>query len=246
MNKKHDPILYKLFKQENDATYINCAYAEMVIPALYIEKDFSEIIGLENETFGGLYIHMYESVDGTDLKPHRIAFPFPSKFRTRPSSLEFVRNEHGTKDLVLRYQKGDAFVISHILKKDANIAKKFIDILFKGYMFMDYDNVLAYWNECNRLNGVNLGVSSFILETILAELARSPTDLNKPYRLYTGKGEAHFINIASLPRYVSTSAAISSGDAKSGITNAINNVKNDRTNNKSPIEDSMKGIIPDV
>ena len=233
----------KWLKIEDDRTLINCVYAEMIIPSLYITRGLSEVIGTENETFGGLHIYFYESLEGNNLKSHKVLFKFPSVFRTRPSSIEYVKNEEtGEKDLILKYMKNDVFIVSHILRKDANIPKKFIDILFKGYVPYSYDEIIQYWNKCNSLNGVNLGVSAFILELIVSELARNPENLNQPYRLYKGNKPVKFINLASLPRYVSASAGLSSGDAKSGITNAVNINKSDTLHNhKSPIEDSMKG-----
>lgn len=222
-------------------------YAEVHIPEDYIEHGIATIIGEEIEMFGLFDILVWNSEDIEKEKPVKVAFTFPSKIRSVPSRID--RRKVGDEgEYIFEYHQDDVFIKSTQVAQSSDVARAFIDILFKGYVpdSLSYDTIHDFWKKCNDINSVNLNVSDVVLETILSVFARDPHQLEIPFRIALNdqrKGYNGFsrrmVRVTDIPRFNSTFASLSSGDPKQGITASINRHRSGGEDNPSPIEDAI-------
>lgn len=240
--------LQDIFELEGDggSLIFKKPYGEVHIPEEYIDHGISFIVGQEIQTFGLIDLYVYETEDHSD-KPKIVEMVFPSIIRTCPSHIELQKGKDGN-EYRLEYHLGSKFIKSTLITKHPDTARNMVDILFKGYIpdSLDYTEILLFWMQCNELNGVDLNVSSVILQTILSEFARDPDHLENPFRLALNDPkrklntkQRKLLRVQDLPRVSSTFASLSSADPKQGITVSVVRKRTGGLDNPSPIEEAI-------
>jgi hypothetical protein len=223
-------------------------YGEIIIPAEYMDHNIAEIIGQEVDTFGLFNFYVYDSYDVENIKPRVFFFKFPSRIRMAPSSIGDRRGEKGEKEYVLKFEEGDTLITSTAIQENSDVARQMIDIMFNAYLpeAIPYHEIHQFWTQVNRFNGVKPAASEAVLELVVSELARDPNDLSRPFRLLmrddrnVSSGARKLINIKNIPKYNSTFASVTSGNAKQGITSSIARRRQGKPDKSSPIETAIE------
>lgn len=239
----------EIFKQVKEATIFKGEYMEAWIPYDYVEKNITCIIGNKVDTLGFFYLYVWDTVNYEEEKwSTKILYTLPSVFRSCPSVISQKTDEHKNKYLILHYNKDDKFVENNVVKQDIGVASFFFHLMTNGSMPKEipYDKINEYWNECNRINGMNLGTIEVIKEVIVCEIARDPTNENRPFRLLINEKKGvdmksrKLANIMHLPQKNSAFAAMMSADPKHGITQAVNRKREGLGERQSDVEDAIK------
>jgi hypothetical protein len=224
-------------------------YGEIIIPESYITHHIAEIIGQEIEIFGLFSINIWDTYDKEKSKPTKYNCTFPSKIRTIPSEIEEKKFEGDEeKSIIFKYTDGDTFIVSTAIQESPDVARQMIDIIFNGYIpnSIPYDKICDFWTKVNTFNGVKIPASSSVLELVISEFCRNPNDLSQPFRLAlkantkTDFYSRKMINIRNIPKYSSTFASITSGNAGQGITSSIARKRSGKSDKDSPVEDAIE------
>lgn len=230
--------------QPNKEVILTKPYCEIHIPEDYISHNIAELIGNEIDTFGLFNIYVWDDYDIENTKPRMFFFKFPSRIRTAPSVIDTRRGKDGEKLRILKYEEGDVLIKSIAVQENSDVARQMLDIMFNAYLpdTIPYNNIYSFWTRVNSFNGVKPAANEAILKIIISEICRDPTDLSRPFRHYLRDNisgdmlKRKMLNIRSIPKYNSTFASVTSGNAKQGITSSIARARSGKVDKDSPIE----------
>lgn len=251
-----EEILKKSFKLTEDKRLI----VKAPFVRVYMKEDFfnhkiAELIGNEITTIGIFYMDIF-GLDDDDFdisepkNGKRVLLKMPMDMILCPSNIDEMRDEN--KDLVkiLEFQEGDTFIKTTLFLKSWKTASKLVDLMLKGFLpkELGYDEIVPFFLKCCELNDFNSQIADTILEILVAELCRDPSDLAKPFRMAIAKNpnikmtDKQFVKIDNLGRLYNTFAAISSGDTKQGITTSINRKRYNKDQKESVIEEALSDV----
>jgi hypothetical protein len=242
-----------MFIQPNKEVILTKPYCEIHIPEDYISHNIAELIGNEIDTFGLFNIYVWDDYDIEHTKPRTFFFKFPSRIRTAPSVIDTRRGKDGEKIRVLKYEEGDILIKSVAIQENSDVARQMLDIMFNAYLpdTIPYNNIYSFWTRVNIFNGVKPAANEAILKIIISEICRDPDDLSRPFRHYLRDKFLHggvigdmskrkMLNIRNIPKYNSTFASVTSGNAKQGITSSIARIRSGKIDKDSPIEKAIE------
>lgn len=161
-------------------------------------------------------------------------FNFPSRFITRPGSIEKAKELKLTKysDVqdyrLFRYKKDDLIVVSTKTAEDiANVESLFQMFLITGNIpnTIPYDEIQNYYTNSIKLNGSNFGVTLQEFGFIISETCRDPKDESKPFRLSGEKDMCNYkpISIKTVPKLIGPFSSVTSENWDEAVVNAITN-----------------------
>jgi hypothetical protein len=244
---------FSFFKEVGDQAVFTGNYMEVYIPRFYFDNDISKFIGDKVETLGIFNFRVFSSEEKKGNSPLH-TFKFPSFLVTKPTSSDYEEIEDLIEDAdensfaVLKYYKGDIFIDNLNVTQKSDNTILFINLLHSGKLptTIPYDQVLELELENTAFNGVNLNVSSTVLELIISEIYRDKTDLTKSFRFKAGSGgktSMHNykpINIKQISTFNSTFTGVTFEDIDYNLVASVNKTRYNKKEASSPIERTIK------
>lgn len=241
-------ISKKLFKNDGNSLLFAGNKMEIYLPTEYFKNGFASPVGSNVNTLGIFNFKIMGLNETNKGELHTLMLPTDITFsysNMKKDKLKLSSSLDEDDYLIYELYNEDIFIERLQIIENSADSKKFIDLLHSGKIpnTINY-NLLhdLYYNSLN-LNHVSLGVSSVIIELILAELARNKKDLNKAFRFTANENNLNdyrFIPIKTLPELNSTFAAISFENMNHSIITAINHTRNDDDESVSPLEKTIK------
>ena len=247
----------KIFEITKDNKFIvKVPYIRVYLPSDFFEHGIAEVIGSDVQTFGIFSFDVYgadsKNFDETNpfVDPLRMFFEMPMQIKMCPSSITQERNSDKELVTVLEFVQGDSFLASINFVQTWKNISKLLDLLLKGFLpkELDYDKVIPFLNECQKLNKATYAVADTLEEIMVAEIYRDPNNLSRGFRFAirdnpnTKMNEAVTAKMEALGRMYNTFAAISSGDPKQGITMSIIRERYGEPQKESSIETSLRDV----
>ena len=185
----------KEFKKNGEYIVLDVPYAEAYIPSdiigditkggnhvAYEYGDGFRSIGLFNIRF---YKSDMEDRESTKLR----TFNYPNMITMYPTDLsktETLRLEPDMPEMkyrILKFYTGDIIMSTKIQKLSSN-CESFMNMLIKGKLpkGISYIDLYFAWQKNFEINGINPGVPSIILQTIISENCRSKEDASVQFR----------------------------------------------------------------
>ena len=243
-------MLKNFLKDNGENIIFTGYYMEIYIPESYFSTGMAVIEGTVIKTFGLLNCIVKDKNDKVILSsmmnlPTNIILHFNDIYRTK-INLYNAKNSEPESYRVLKYYNND-IIMANVVQKDSESAEDFVKLIFGGKMInIPYDKLLSIWQKNLDLNGVNLGVPSSILELILAEIYRNPTNPNEKFSKYlnnnptASKTYYRASNIREICSRNSTFAALTFEDFDSMMTASLNMNRYNKKQVESPIEKVIK------
>lgn|SRR5574344_341161 len=215
------------------------------VPETFFERKTAEVLG-ENISIIGILNYTIFDKNGKNngLK----TFNFPSRFLTRPSSVEklkgvkIIKNSDPDDYRVLRYKKDDVIVVSvYSIQDIENVETFYRQFVTTGKIptTISYDTLHEYFLESMKLNGNNYDMTAQLFGIIISELCRSKSNIKVPFRLSGDKNMTNYtpISVIMVPRFISPYTAITSQNWDEAVVNSILN----KPGKESPMEKILMG-----
>lgn len=209
------------------------------IPEYYFERNYAFVNG---EYVNSLGIFTYTIFDEKGKNNGLKNFNFPTRFLSRPSSIEKVKNIKLTKNTetqdyrLLKFKKGDQVVVSVKVPQDIANAEDFYKMFITGKTAntIKYDDLIKYFDENIKLNGSSYKLNRQLFGILVAEMCRDPRDIRTLFRHTDMKDMNNYtmINIKQIPKLVSAFTSITSENKEEAIVNAVLN----KNKKYSPLE----------
>ena len=199
------------------------------VPEAFFDRKCAIVLGEYIELIG---ILNYAIFDKNGKHSGLKTFKFPSKFITKPHSVEKLKNvklistQDPTDYRVLKYKKDDIIVVSVKVVQDISNVEMFYRLFVttgKIPTTIPYDTLHEYFEEAIRINGASYDMTSQILGVVVSELCRDSKDETKPFRLSGEKDMNKYkpISITQVPKYISPYTSITSQNWDDAVVNAI-------------------------
>lgn len=212
------------------------------IPEKYFESKIATVTGEYIECLG---IFDYDVFDKGGKHMGLKNFYFPTLIKCKPTTVEKIAEFKLTPTSepvpyrFLHFSKGAEVICSTRIPMSVHNVENFIKLLKSANLpeTIPYDKLYEYIMHNAALNGFSYKMSAQIFGIIVSELCRDPKDLTKPFRLTDMKNmtDYQFMNILTIPKYISPYTAITSENADESIANAITN----KSHKDSPLEKVM-------
>jgi len=177
--------------------------------------------------------------------PVDITINFSSSFKDKLK----IKSDGEEKYRIFQLYKGDIFLNSDSIEESATSTENFVKLLHGGKLAntIPYSEVIDLYHSNLDINDVNVGVPSFILEFIVAELYRNKDSLDKPFRRTIGKENSKAteydyatVSLKSLANLNSQFTDITFEDMNQAIISSVNKTRTGADENESPLEKTMK------
>ena len=239
---------------DNDVIRFNGDIMKIYLPKYYFEKNIAQFDGNKINTIG---VFLFETntfekeekeekgIFHTLKLPIRMIFEFDDmgsyKGKLKP---EIDEEEYN----VFILNKGNIFLSSCNVEQNINSCKDFIFMLHGGNLpsIIPYEEIVNLYLGTLDINGINLGVSSFICELTISELMRDKNNLRDPFRKKINKDSKvnnlsyKNINLKNIPQFNSTYASLAFEDMNQSLITSIKKTKNNEKEVESPIEKTIK------
>lgn len=238
-----------IFKNDGKSIILEAPYVEFYIPKFYFEtsQGFAEDYAKTVRAIGVFNFGIFENSKLVAIK----TFNVPTWIE-----LHVYESEDRTVDLpgqdavpckVLKYFKDNIIMESTFIVDSAN-AELFLKFITDGKLpnSIPYDKTLEIWRKNQEMNDVHFGVSSTILELILAVSYRDKNDLSRKFSKAIGSNldisqfDYQTASIRQICQYTSTFTALTFEDIDSMITTSLNRSRNKGNEVDSPIERIIK------
>ena len=238
-----------IFRADEDYIYLNVPYCEFYIPTEYFAmgKKFAEDFTDKIHTIGLFNIGIFEDDKLVDVKVFNV--PIYLDIMVYDYDVRMIDVGSGTpvECRVYKYYQ-DSIICRSFIAENSGVAQTFLQLIITGSMpgTIPYSQCLSVWRKNLELSGVNLGVSSAIMEMILAVMYRDAKDPSKKYCIRYGSSEdsSEFdymsASIRQICQYNSTFTGIIYEDIDSMITSAINRNRNGKEEGETPMEKIIK------
>lgn len=238
-----------IFRADEDYIYLNAPYCEFYIPTEYFAmgKKFAEDFTDKIHTIGLFNIGIFEDDKLVDVKVFNV--PIYLDIMVYDYDVRMIDVGSGTpvECRVYKYYQ-DSIICRSFIAENSGVAQTFLQLIISGSMpgTIPYSQCLSVWRKNLELSGVNLGVSSAIMEMILAVMYRDAKDPSKKYCIRYGSSEdsSEFdymsASIRQICQYNSTFTGIIYEDIDSMITSAINRNRNGKEEGETPMEKIIK------
>lgn len=239
--------------------YTNTAMTEIYVPEEIVESPDDKVkpssiayeYGDGFVIFGICYIRFFKSedMDRDAVQPKTLMYP--NLIMTSPS--ESVKNVkltiNGIEDKyrVLKYYHGDVLMEASS-RKSATNCEAFIKLLSAGKLprSLRYDDVYAAWMDNYKINGMTPNVPAVMLQAIIAEMYRDPTDLSRQFSKVIGENpkvdpRAYIpLNMNAVSSYSSVASGMSFERMSEKITTSLVMTKDGTPQKPSPIEKVLR------
>lgn len=238
-----------IFRADEDYIYLNVPYCEFYIPTEYFAmgKKFAEDFTDKIHTIGLFNIGIFEDDKLVDVKVFNV--PIYLDIMVYDYDVRMIDVGSGTpvECRVYKYYQ-DSIICRSFIAENSGVAQTFLQLIISGSMpgTIPYSQCLSVWRKNLELSGVNLGVSSAIMEMILAVMYRDAKDPSKKYCIRYGSSadssEFDYMSasIRQICQYNSTFTGIIYEDIDSMITSAINRNRNGKEEGETPMEKIIK------
>ena len=235
------------FVINNGSTIIlDAPYMELYIPVDWLSNGLAVDAGTYIETLGLVYMKIFDS---NEKILSQGILKMPTTINIYPDETErktIKLNDNEEKVLVCKFFKGSSITDSKI-KQSSDNAEKFLNLLIRGSIpkIVPYDEILSLCNKNLSMNGVALGVPSFIKEIIIREVYRNPAKKEETFSVVAGQGKAKMTdyatsNMREICAQNSTFAAITYEDMDSMLITSLNRSKLKKAQVESPLERIIK------
>ncbi len=237
----------------NDLTIVKDGYIvftgdelEFYIPEFYKDKKMLEI----NSDSCTIFALFNCRVTNGGKKGPMETFNFPSSVEIMVKPEEKRKMDiYGEEETfyVFRIRKNERIMRDQFQKNSLNVTK-FIDVLTGGKIpkTIPYNHILEIWQRNLAMNGVHLNVASVVLESIISQIYRDPSQPQRRFAMKIGKdqnGDEYGYMTANVRRITaldSTFAGITFEDMDQMRIDGINNTVYKRKQSVSPIEKIIK------
>lgn len=238
-----------IFKKDENYIYLNAPYCEFYIPKYYFDEttryaeDFTDRI----RVLGILNVGIFEK--GKMIKMETLNLPTFINIQVYDTEDRDIKlpNDEVVPCKVCKYFK-DNIIMNSTIIEDSDNAQSFLNMIISGNLptTIPYDKSLEIWRKNLELNNVNFGVSSTILELILANVYR---DKYKPERKFAkligadtsvSQFDYTLASIRQICQYSSTFTALTYEDIDTMITASINRGRENKEEAETPIEKIIK------
>lgn len=242
-------MLRNFIKDDGENIVFTGNYLEMYIPDSYFEGKLAEEFGNSIRVFGLFNIRVFDEKN----KPMKLeTLNVPTMIYIHPSEVEkkelqLIDDGEVEKYRVAKFYKGN-IIMQNSVPQDASNVELFLKILTTGKVpkTIPYSQVLKIWQRNLDLNGVKLGVTSTILEIIIAEIYRNKKKPEERFAKLIGKDPSvseyayRTANIREICARNSTFAALTFEDMDQMIISSLNINKYNKEESESPIEKIIK------
>lgn len=214
------------------------------VHSVFVETELLEAyVPLRYELYGGIELGDQVKVIGVfDIIANNttlFGLNIPAMIFMEPTEIDYVTKD-GTKYLVLKFNRGDRFIVNTCVIQDPNLAYVlYMETLTLGQLpeFVDYDYLGKLFDEVPGTAGVKLVEDHCIIETVVAQQCRDPNNPQVQYRYTDKKVPPLIIPQRAVPHgAISTTAKIAGAWTRDGLTAAIVH-PNEMS---SPIEDLFR------
>lgn len=237
------------FYEKDNFICLQAEYAEFYIPMSYFDKsDFAEDMGNIIKCLGILDVGIFE---GGRLKEMKI-LNVPSKVELNATDYEMRTvnlpgEEKPVPCKVLKYYQGNQIMPSTIIEDSTN-AETYLKFVTQGKVptAVPYSRSLSIWIKNQKMNHVNFGVPSVILELILSVAYRDKKDPTKRFAVALAKNpnltdyDYKMASIRQICQYTSTFTALTFEDFDSMLTTSLNRTRLHKQEVDSPLEQIIK------
>lgn len=237
------------FYDKDNFICLQAEYAEFYIPMSYFDKsDFAEDMGNIIKCLGILDIGFF--VDGK-LKEFKI-LNLPSKvdlFATdyEMRTVSLPGREKPVPCKVLKYYKGNQIMPCTIIEDSTN-AETYLKFVTQGKVpsAVPYSKSIGIWMKNQKMNHVNFGVPSVILELILSVAYRDKKDPTQRFAMALAKNpnltdyDCKMASIRQICQYTSTFTALTFEDFDAMLTTSLNRTRQNKQQADSPLEQIIK------
>ena len=185
-----------MFRQANNATYVNTFALEVYLPSEYMGKayrgyEYYSLVGSNVRFFAVGMMRTFNNEKELNNPNSVKCYPLgvPMRIESSPSSIDvreiqFTKNGPIRKVIVLTYYKGDAFIIDNNSIQSSNNMMILLSLLEGGKLsFFPPDAMVQLLADCEKFNKINLRVPSEEEEIFIAERYRNPANHYKKARL---------------------------------------------------------------
>lgn len=242
-------MLRNFIKDGGDNIVFTGNYLEMYIPDSYFESKLAEEFGNSIRVFGLFNIRVFDEKNNPmkleTLNVPTMIYIHPSEVEKK--ELQLIDDGEVEKYRVAKFYKGN-IIMQNSVPQDASNVELFLKILTTGKVpkTIPYSQVLKIWQRNLDLNGVKLGVTSTILEIIIAEIYRNKKKPEERFAKLIGRDPSvseyayRTANIREICARNSTFAALTFEDMDQMIISSLNINKYNKEESESPIEKIIK------
>lgn len=238
-----------IFRADEEYIYLNVPYCEFYIPTEYFAmgKKFAEDFTDKINVIGLFNIGLFENDKLVDVKVFNVPVYLDINVYDFDVRMIDVGSGNTVECRVYKYYK-DAIICRSFIPENSSVAQTFLQLIISGSMpgTIPYSQCLSVWRKNLELSGVSLGVSSAVMEMILAVMYRDAKDPSKKYCIRYGSSadssEYDYMSasIRQICQYNSTFTGIIYEDIDSMITSAINRNRNGKEEGETPMEKIIK------
>lgn len=229
-----------------DDIVFNGDYLECYIPEYYMDTNYAEQIGNTLKIFGVFSLRTF-----TKGKPNKLeTLSLPMFINLSVSDIEkkeltLIPGREPEVFYVAKFFKGNKLMSKYIMPDSSNV-EIFLNMMLRGKVpnTIPYDKIIQIWHSNLKLNNVNIGTTSTILEIIISKIYRDKNNPDKNFASVAGKGEVSqydykTANIREICARESTFTAITFEDMDSMLTTSLN-TRDKSQQIVSPIEKIIK------
>ena len=239
-------------KKEDTVYYSGKGEFLLFVPEVFFDRKCAVIEGEFVELLGICNYAIIENPNSTsDISKKIRTFYFPSRFITKPGSIEKVKDFAISKDFTADYRifhysdnGEDQIIVSTKVPQDiANVEDFFRLFVTTGNIprTVDYYDIYKYFLDSIKINGNSYKLPASLFGLIVSELCRDPKDINKPFRLGSTIDSDHYsydpISVKDVPKLVSPFTSLTSENFDKAVVGAIQN----KNNEFSPLERILMG-----
>ena len=244
------PIPAYIKKKEDTVYYSGSGEFLLFVPEVYFDRKCAVVEGEFVELIGICNYAVTDKIGSTTPKKIK-TFYFPSRFITKPGSIEKVKDYAITKDFtadyrILHYQDNgeDQIIVSTKVPQDiANVEDFFRLFVTTGNIpkTIRYDDLYKYFLDSIEINGSSYKLHASLFGLLVSELCRDPKDRNKPFRLGTALDSDIYsyqpMSVKDIPKVVSPFTSLTSENFDKAVVGAIMN----KNNTPTPLERVFTG-----
>ena len=238
--------IFRIDKTRN-MIVLDVDYCEFYIPQSFFESTKGYATNYVNyiNVFGIFLVGLFDNGTLSDIKT--LNMPAFMDVKVYDSENMVISSDNGPIPvLALKYVKNQD-ICSSLIRQDALTAETFLNLLISGSLpeTLKYPDIINIWHKNTKLAGVNFGVASAMLETIISVVYRDKHDGSKKFSKVYGKGgvspyDYTESNIREICQQNSTFTSIIFEDIDSMITSSINRNRFGKPETESPIEKTLK------
>lgn len=241
-------MLIANLKVDKDKFLFTGEELRVYIPEFYFEKGIAQELGSRLDTLGLLNVQLVTKGKLGDLETLNL----PTQINLYPSdiskeTLTLIKGMEPEVYRVAKFIRGDYFTDVNVVKDSTNV-EKFLKLLTGGKIpnTVPYGKVIEIWHKNLEINGIKLGVSSTVMESIIREIYRDKKVPEFTFGEVAGKNpnkseyDYRTANIREVCSRNSTFASLTFENMDQMINSSLNITRYKKKQTISPIEKIIK------